>query len=284
MFKKIVFLLIMCIIIFPSSLLGEEETTGDIPTVTTGEKQDYLTIRNNSRGDSQENITPYNGYYTPGSTNEPFKFRTDENIVPLPENRIDKDGYSGYYNPPDLPPYTFPAPELQAGTPSPESGVIDINENSFFNSIDIKNGGLPVWKEIYNANVTVDNLNANPVKVFEVVQPQNHNMVGYNIEFPTNREDELAFTSFILQFSTMEVQLLINAENSQEIKRVGKFNLIEDEENKKKIMIFTYKEKEIITYWKTGGRADAIFTGPSGRRNTGGTNRPGAGVQLRDRR
>ena len=258
MFKKIIFLFITFILIFNLTAFAEEENngenqqTGSVPTVTTGEKEDYLTIRNNAQGNESTSINPFNGYYNTPQVNEPFNYKTNDNITTLPENKIDEDGYSGYYTPDSLLPYNYPAPETVEGTTAGSSNAIELNENSFLNGLDIAGGGLPVWKQIQNASVKVDNIKEKNVSIFTIVQPESNNLVGYNIEFVSNREDGLAFKSFILEKSTNNVQLMVQEENNQNFIKTGNFNLIEDGSGKK-IMVFSYEEKEItLELWQEG--------------------------------
>lgn len=238
MVKKLCVILILILIC--NVLIEAQETKEQpLPNLTVSD-DDYLSTRNKIQGNSQSN--PYDGYYDPATTHESFNFRTDKNVNNYPGNNDPGNGYSGYYNNPGFKEYQFP--QAQQATPVPAKGnAIELSDSELLNNVDIKSGGIPIWKQSNNAVVEVDKIQDANVSVFLLTQQKNNNVIGYNIEFRSNR-DLLAFTSFILEGNSQVY--LLNKEDTNQQEKIGTFITEGDPSGIcKKIMTFSYKGKEV---------------------------------------
>ncbi len=237
MVKKI-FILLVIILMCNVMIKAQETKEQPLPNLTVSD-DDYMTTRTRIQGNSQDN--PYDGYYDPAKTRESFNFRTDKNVNNYPGNNEAGNGYSGYYNNPGFKEYQFP--QAQA-TPVPAKGnAIELSDSELLNDVDLKSGGIPVWKQSNNAVVEVDKLQDMNVSVFLLTQQKNDNVIGYNIEFRSNR-DVLAFTSFILEGKSQVY--LLNKDDKNQQEKIGTFITEVDPSGiYKKIMTFSYNGKEI---------------------------------------
>ncbi|MEQ8187790.1 MAG: hypothetical protein ABRQ39_07425 [Candidatus Eremiobacterota bacterium] len=236
MVKKIFILLV--IILMCNVLIEAQETKEQpLPNLTVSD-DDYMSTRNKSQGN---NSNPYDGYYDPATTQGTFNFRTDKHVNNYPGNNVPGDGYSGYYNNSGFKEYQFP--QAQATPVPPKGNAIELSDSDLLRDVDIKAGGIPIWKQSNSAVVEVDKIHDPGVSVFLLTQQKNNNVIGYNIEFRSNR-DTLAFTSFILE-GTSRVYLL-NKEDKNQQEKIGTFITESDPSGiYKKIMTFSYKGKEI---------------------------------------
>ncbi len=233
-------ILILLVVIFICNIPVKSQETKEqpLPNLTVSD-EDYMSTRTKIQGNTQSN--PYDGYYDPARTHGSFNFRSDKNVNNYPGNNEGGNGYSGYYNDPGFKEYQFP--QAQATPVPPKGNAIELSDSDLFKDVDIKSGGIPVWKQSNNAVVDVDKIQDMNVSVFLLTQQKNNNVIGYNIEFRSNR-DILAFTSFILE-GTCQVYLL-NKEDKNQQEKIGTFITEGDPSGiYKKIMTFSYKDKEI---------------------------------------
>ncbi|MEQ8221575.1 MAG: hypothetical protein ABRQ37_04685 [Candidatus Eremiobacterota bacterium] len=237
MVKKI-FILLVIIFICHIAVEAQETKEQPLPNLTVSD-DDYMSTRTKIQGNSQNN--PYDGYYDPARAHESFNFRSDRNVNNYPGNNESGNGYSGYYKNSGFEEYQFP--QAQATPVPPRSNAIELSDSDLLKDVDIKSGGIPVWKQSNNAVVEVDKIQDMNVSVFLLTQQNNNNVIGYNIEFRSNR-DLLAFTSFILEGKSQVY--LLNKEDTNRQEKIGNFMTEGDPSGIcKKIMTFSYKGKEI---------------------------------------
>lgn len=258
MFNKIAPFILIFILIISSAVTAEETAEEPIPSFIISD-QDYISTRNSNQSDSPDEYDFYNGYYDPQSVTEPFDFRKDESaeINAYPDYESPQDIYSGYYNASTPEEYQFPGTENYQPVTNP-GNAMELTENNILDGIDIANGGIPVWKETGNALVKINNVREQTVNIFLLTQ-QNNNIVGYNIEFPSNREDELAFSSFILKKATSDVILLKREGEEEKIFKTGTFTETEEPSENKKVMTFTYRDKEIKLEIFSDKKPDEVY-------------------------
>jgi len=237
MVKKI-FILLAIIFMCHIPVKAQETKVQPLPNLTVSD-DDYMSTRTKIQGNSQSN--PYDGYYEPTRAHESFNFRSDRNVNNYPGNSEAGNGYSGYYKHSGFEEYQFP--QAQATPVPPRSNAIELSNSDLLKDVDIKSGGIPVWKQSNNAVVEVDKIQDMNVSVFLLTQQNNNNVIGYNIEFRSNR-DLLAFTSFILEGKSQVY--LLNKEDTNRQEKIGNFITEGDPSGIcKKIMTFSYKGKEI---------------------------------------
>jgi len=158
MLKKYLFYISVLFIICHIPVFSQEQGPPDkpLPNLIIS-NDDYLTTRNNSQGDSQNNVNSYNGYYKPSSVNEPFNFKkTDDKLKAFPENNSNQEGYSGYYNNPPMEGYKFPEPSV--APESNQNNALELTDSDLLKGLDIKSKGIPIWKQTNRVNVEVNKI------------------------------------------------------------------------------------------------------------------------------